>query len=1100
LRFLVRAGALALAVPVVFVIAAAVLVLGRDVTAPGWVVEEVEARAAALTGGDLSVGHIAVTLGRDLHPRVRLSDAVLRDAAGREVARIPSVDALISPRGVLLRRTLLVQRIEVSGAVVDLSRDEDGRVEVAFGAGGAAAGAPDFAALLGALDRATERAELEALEEISADGVVVNYVDARAGRSWTVDGGRLAVSFGREELEIAADLALMSGLAEPTALSARYVSPRGRAAADLTLTVERAMAADLATQSAALSWLAVIDAPLTASLRATLDDTGALGDVDAELALGRGALRPTPAARPVPFAAARTSLAYDPGVGVLRFDRVEIDSAAGRLEARGRAYLGTMDHGLPAEIVGQFEVARAEANPGGLYPAPLRVTEASADIRLELAPFRLTVAGGRALLAAPWSGGGDGARDDPAAPARNPGPVAPVEVLGGARIWTGPEGWHVAVDAQLGALGLRPALAFWPEGWSPGVRGWLDANILGGGMRDAHVAIRVEPGADPRLAADFAVEDAGVRFLSRMPPVEAAAGFVEISGRSFALTLDGGRIIAPAGGALDLAGSTMAIPVMGLRGAPAEFGIEAMGPIPALLSVLDRPPLRLMERVGLASDAGEGMAKVSGRLSVPLMADLAPEAVSYVMGAELTGVEALGLIPDRRLSAARLDVVATPEGLEIAGRAEIDGVPVDGAYRKPFAAGAPGVVEAGVALSAATLETFGIALPEGVVTGTGEGLLTLRMPAGEAPDFSLVSTLQGLRLSLPWIGWGKAADDSGAFEIAGTLGRDPQIDRLSLSAGGLEARGRIDLGPGGTFQAARFERLTVGGWLDAPVTLRSRGAGRPVAVDMPGGRLDMRRATFGAGDAETTGAGGPLSIVLDRLQITDTIALTDFAGAFRSEGGLGGSFTALVNDGPEIQGSLVPWQGRTGMRLTSQDGGAVLRAAQLLPNATGGGMELILQPTGGEGTFNGSLRMTDLRIRDAPAMAALLDAVSVVGLLQQLDGQGLSFTEVDARFRMTPEAIMVTAASAVGPSLGVSLDGTYGLSSQVMDFQGVVSPLYLLNGLGAVLTRPGEGLIGFNFRLGGTVGRPQVQVNPLSVLTPGMFREIFRRPPPQVGQ
>jgi hypothetical protein len=124
----------------------------------------------------------------------------------------------------------------------------------------------------------------------------------------------------------------------------------------------------------------------------------------------------------------------------------------------------------------------------------------------------------------------------------------------------------------------------------------------------------------------------------------------------------------------------------------------------------------------------------------------------------------------------------------------------------------------------------------------------------------------------------------------------------------------------------------------------------------------------------------------------------------------------------------------------------------------------------------------------------------VVGLLQQLDGQGLSFTEVDARFRMTPEAIMVTAASAVGPSLGVSLDGTYGLSSQVMDFQGVVSPLYLLNGLGAVLTRPGEGLIGFNFRLGGTVGRPQVQVNPLSVLTPGMFREIFRRPPPQVGQ
>ena len=69
-----------------------------------------------------------------------------------------------------------------------------------------------------------------------------------------------------------------------------------------------------------------------------------------------------------------------------------------------------------------------------------------------------------------------------------------------------------------------------------------------------------------------------------------------------------------------------------------------------------------------------------------------------------------------------------------------------------------------------------------------------------------------------------------------------------------------------------------------------------------------------------------------------------------------------------------------------------------------------------------------------------------------------------------------------------------------MDFQGVVSPFYLINGIGAVLTRPGEGLIGFNFTLRGPVGDVQVGVNPLSLFTPGMFRELFRRPPPQVGQ
>jgi hypothetical protein len=67
-----------------------------------------------------------------------------------------------------------------------------------------------------------------------------------------------------------------------------------------------------------------------------------------------------------------------------------------------------------------------------------------------------------------------------------------------------------------------------------------------------------------------------------------------------------------------------------------------------------------------------------------------------------------------------------------------------------------------------------------------------------------------------------------------------------------------------------------------------------------------------------------------------------------------------------------------------------------------------------------------------------------------------------------------------------------------MDFQGVVSPLYLINSIGSIFTRRGEGLIGFNFNIAGTAADPQVSVNPLSAFTPGMFRDIFRRDPPRV--
>ena len=113
---------------------------------------------------------------------------------------------------------------------------------------------------------------------------------------------------------------------------------------------------------------------------------------------------------------------------------------------------------------------------------------------------------------------------------------------------------------------------------------------------------------------------------------------------------------------------------------------------------------------------------------------------------------------------------------------------------------------------------------------------------------------------------------------------------------------------------------------------------------------------------------------------------------------------------------------------------------------------------------------------------------------------GIYFSNVDAKFRLTPEQFILTESSAVGPSMGLSLDGIIGLKNNMMDLQGVLSPVYMLNGIGGIFTRAGEGLFGFNFTLTGSTSAPQVGVNPLSVLTPGMFREIFRRPPPKVSQ
>jgi hypothetical protein len=62
-------------------------------------------------------------------------------------------------------------------------------------------------------------------------------------------------------------------------------------------------------------------------------------------------------------------------------------------------------------------------------------------------------------------------------------------------------------------------------------------------------------------------------------------------------------------------------------------------------------------------------------------------------------------------------------------------------------------------------------------------------------------------------------------------------------------------------------------------------------------------------------------------------------------------------------------------------------------------------------------------MQDAPALAELLSAVSVVGLLEQMDGEGLAFNNGEVNFILTPDAVEITQGSAVGASLGNLLCG-----------------------------------------------------------------------------
>jgi uncharacterized protein YhdP len=135
----------------------------------------------------------------------------------------------------------------------------------------------------------------------------------------------------------------------------------------------------------------------------------------------------------------------------------------------------------------------------------------------------------------------------------------------------------------------------------------------------------------------------------------------------------------------------------------------------------------------------------------------------------------------------------------------------------------------------------------------------------------------------------------------------------------------------------------------------------------------------------------------------------------------------------------------------------------------------------------------------APVLAQVLSLASLSGINSLLSGQGIPFARLNGDFTLADGKLAVTALRAYGGALGIKVDGTYDLTQNTLNLSGTLVPAYTLNSalgnipvLGPLITGgEGEGIFAANFRVAGPAANPQVAVNPLSALAPGVLRKLF---------
>ncbi len=1061
------------------------LAQGRELPLPQTAAAWLESRAGAVLSrpdrpAALSLGRVSLVVEQGGGLRLRAEDVRLGAAQAGQGVSVPALEAVLSP-GALLRRGSAPRAVTLEGAALDVTRRADGQLDFGFGTLMLQRRTP--AQAIARLRGLFAREAMAPLRSVRLEDLSLTFRDERSGRVWRFEDAALAIERGGGALSVALDADL------PGRLSLRLTVPEaGPPTARLSALLDGVPAADLAAQAPALGWLAPLAAPVSGALIGRLTEAGSLGEVDGTLELGPGRFAPR-AGQPLPFDRLRAYFAYRPEDARLSFSSLAVEAPALSLAASGHAYLHGPEGGWPTALTAQLALDGGEIGAGAALPGPVALSDGAVDMKIGLEPFAVRIGQAGVTLR---EGGRLTAR---------------------GRVAANDGGWAASVDLGLSEATAAQALALWPRTALPGTRDWVARNLRAGRIEGARAGVRIGVDAPPAIAFTFGFRNGEVRALRGLPPIAGARGRAALGEGRFTVSVEEGWITPPEGGALDLAGSAFVIPDTTLQPADGDLRLRAAGPVTAALSLIDQPPLGLLRRAGLGTDLATGRAVLEGRIRFPVGQGVTPEQVGFDVTGTLEDMRSDTLVPGRRLAAERLRLAVDPTELSVAGRAALDGVPLEGRFRQPLGAEAgAGAVTARAALTPEAVATFGLRLPLGTLGGRTEADVSLALARGAAPAFSLVSGLQGLGLRLPGLGWSKPPEAEGRLELAGRLGFEgapPEFDTLTLEAPGLTARGRVALRPGPALDRLTLDTARLGGWFDGSLALVGRGAGLPPAVELSGGTLDLPRASFGGGGAAHGGGQGvPVRGRLDRLRIAGDVALTGVTADLSPSGGsLSGAFRGQVNGGPVVTGALSPGQGgRPTVRLQTAEAGRALAAAGAFQEARGGFLSLSLTPEAGAGAgaeagagaWRGALEVREIRVTAAPGLAALFDTLSVVGLLERLSGPGLLFTEIRAAFRLTPRALQLTSASAVGPSLGISANGIYDMAQRRIDIRGVLSPIYFVNSIGQVFSREGEGLFGFNYRVQGPAGDPAISVNPLSLLTPGAFRQIFRAAPPEL--
>jgi hypothetical protein len=658
---------------------------------------------------------------------------------------------------------------------------------------------------------------------------------------------------------------------------------------------------------------------------------------------------------------------------------------------------------------------------------------------------------------------------------------------------------------------------FWPEKLAPLPRAWVLKNIPQGQVPKATLNIQGNIDLSAHrfrltdINGDIHLQETTLTYLEGMPPITGVRAIAHYDAEKFQIAVLEGVTLK------DLKLQKGQVDITGLHTADQDIHMHLTvdGPIAKALALLDHKPLEFIKMLNIPTTGIGGTSITQLSLSFPLsttlkLAQIEVQAQSALQNLSLR--DTIQGIPIA-LTKGQATLRVNQGEMHVTGHAELNGDPATIEWQRYLTAQTPVLSRLNVhmVLSPQGLQKIQPSLATWI-KGWIDLELNHELTHHNTGHLALKADLQKTEVNL-W-GWKKTLSRSGkVYALLGLKeGRLFTIKTFQAESNpdlAIDIEGHFDKA-GQSFTQLIIKRFRLGK-TDLQGSLRPHKHTR-YRLQLNGESLDLE--PYLEDWAQQQDSAEEWDVQFDLIAKIKHVFLEDHKRFYNNSLSLtyrdkrihSLSYTGLIEPKGEkhLLVSLFPHaQGRRFV-VECEQAGDLLKALGILQNMHGGQLKLVAFRPDSEGNnkapWEGKVLIENFKLSQVPFLGHLFSLAFPTGFADFFtEGNKLSFHKLKARFKADTNKLLIMDGYAYGPSLGFTMGGSIQNKLTTLNIHGSLIPAYFLNTLIAKIPLFGhiitggkhEGLFGVSYTVQGHRNTPQIQVNPLSTLTPGLLRRLF---------